>query len=107
MNAASWVRALHIALVAFVVLAPLVPDLWPLHALLVPLLWLHWATNEDACALTELEKRLRGVDEAGSFVHSVVGPVFRMGESDWGRVCWGVSAAAWALTLARLATRSR
>ena len=108
MNAAWAVRVLHVALVAFVVLAPLVPRLLPLHAALVPLLWLHWATNEDTCALTELEKRLRGVDEGDSFVHAVVGPVFRVQDSAVRRACWAVSAAAWAVTLARLwATRSR
>lgn len=109
MDAAFWVRVLHTALVALVVLGPLVNNLLTLHAVLVPFLWLHWVTNEDACALTELEKRLRGVDDTGTFVHSVVGPVFRAGRSDaaWSRACWVVSAAAWVVTMVRLTTTSR
>lgn len=103
-------RAVHLAWAAFVALAPaLTSDRSVLlaHAVMVPALWLHWVTNEDTCALTELEKWARGVDDDSSFVHSVVSPVFRLSEPTLRRVSWAVSVAAWAWTMAQLTTRSR
>ncbi len=97
------VRALHIVLVAFVVAAPFSDDPAVLraHIWLVPFLWIHWALNNDACALTVLECRLRGVPVEKSFVHGVVSPVYKISDRQAKGVAWVASIAAWCVALWR------
>lgn len=59
--AADLVRSVHLALVAFVALGCLLPRpylRW--HLLAFPLLLIHWRTNHNRCAATQLEYWLRG-----------------------------------------------
>ena len=103
--AAAAVGALHLALVAFMLLAPFSANRSVLvaHFVAAPFLWLHWALNEDTCALTALEKALRGVDDDGSFVHAVVSPVFKIRDADARVASWYASLALWLVTAVRLA----
>lgn len=102
---AALVGALHLALVAFVVWAPFSGSdaALALHFFLVPFLWLHWALNDDTCALTLLESRLRGVDASESFVHRVVSPVYKIRDEHARLVAWGASAGLWLVTATRVA----
>ena len=101
----GWViRALHWAYVAFVVLAPLSNNraALVLHALTTPVVWAHWILNDDRCALTLLEKAVRGVDDDASFFHALVSPVFRVADGDVRAACWGASVALWLVTVHKL-----
>lgn len=105
--AADLVWLLHCCLVCFMVWAPL---RGPATALLLAeagycLLFLHWLTNRDVCALTLLEQHLRGVEKAESFVHSVVGPVYGITATDVGRLVWAVSLLLFGVGLVRLYKR--
>ena len=75
---AKTIRVLHLAFVAFVVLAPFspTPHLWFVHMTVVPSLLVHWLLNSDECALTMLEMRVRGVSKSTSFMGQLVGPVY-------------------------------
>ena len=42
------------------------PQSWWITLLLVPMIKLHWKTNDNMCALTSLEHRLRGEENAGT-----------------------------------------
>jgi hypothetical protein len=102
--AATLVCALHWLFVAFMVVAPFTssrPAL-VLHAIVTPFLWVHWALNDDTCALTLLEKRLRGVDDGDSFFHAVVSPVYKIRDGDVRALCWAASALLWAVTLTKV-----
>lgn len=101
----AWViRAMHVAYVAFVALAPFSGNraALVLHALTTPVVWLHWILNDDRCALTVLEKAVRGVDDDASFFHALVSPVFRVEDGDVRAACWVVSIALWAVTVNQL-----
>lgn len=104
MAAADVVRCLHLALVCFMVWAPLFSgaEVLLLAEAGYVLLFVHWLLNNDACALTMLEQRLRGVEKAESFVQSVVQPVYAAGGSGYGRAVWGVSLVLFGVGLWRL-----
>lgn len=105
---AGWIiRALHVAFVAFVALAPFSRNAraLALHYVMVPLLWAHWATNDDSCALTLLETKVRGVETDRSFFHALVGPVYRVSDASLRTACWVASAALWAITASKVSPR--
>lgn len=102
--AAEAVRALHMALIGFMLWAPLFagPEVLLLAESGYVLLFVHWVLNNDACALTMLEQRLRGVDKGQSFVQSVVQPFYDAGGSAYGRAVWAVSLLLFAVGLWRM-----
>lgn len=70
-------RFLHLAILLFVLLGWLAPwrNILLLHAAFVPLMILHWKTNNDTCCLTSVEQQLRGShreNTAGSFIKSIL-----------------------------------
>lgn len=105
--AATVIRGLHLLLVAFVVCAPFTSSrpLLVLHALTIPFLWLHWVLNDDTCALTVLESRLRGVRGESTFAHALVAPVYALPDGATRVACWLATAGLWALTLRKVGWR--
>lgn len=55
------ITALHIFFVLFVMLTPFIDSnyLLFLHAILIPFLIIHWICNDNTCALTLIERKLR------------------------------------------------
>lgn len=104
-TAASWIiTALHLAYVAFVAWAPFSGHrgAMVLHALTTPMLWVHWLLNDDQCALTLLEKAVRGVEDDRSFFHALVSPVYKVRDADLRVACWAASVALWLVCVSRL-----
>ena len=101
--AATVVYALHAALVLWVVLTPLFggQDALRMHVVLLPFLWLHWVTNQDVCALTLLERGLRGVDNDHSFLHSIVSPVYKLHSRHVKLGVWYCSILLWGLAASK------
>ena len=97
-----WV--LHVLLVAFVAFAPFSSERWALvlHFVTVPFLWIHWLMNDDTCALTVLEKAVRGVDDSHSFFYNLVSPVYKVTDDTVRSWCWGLSIALWSLTASKV-----
>ena len=82
---ANFIRFLHILLMVFLLLTPFSNNIYLLKIslLLIPFLMLHWITNNDTCALTEIEKYLRGTSYSyDTFIGSLVGPVFMLDNID-------------------------
>lgn len=105
---ATIVRIAHLSFVAWMIYAPFSNDRHVLlaHAVVCPFLVLHWITNSDGgCALTLLEKKLRGVDDDRSFVHSIVAPIYVIKDSTLKKIVLGVTLVLWAITLAKLTSR--
>lgn len=105
MNAAAaviWI--LHALFLAFVIAAPFSSheSLLFFHVLVVPLVWVHWLANDDACVLTTLEASARGVDAGETFTQRLVGPVYTLEPGQAGTMAWIGSAALWALAAARV-----
>ena len=72
------------------------------HVLVTPFLWLHWLLNDDTCALTILEKRLRGCDDGSSFVYNLVSPVYKVRDADMRAWCWVSSVVLWLVSLSQV-----
>ena len=96
---------LHLCFVAWMAAAPFLGDALVLgvYAVLAPALWLHWALNDDTCALTLLECRLRGVSADQSFFSALVSPIYAAPEGLVGALVWAASIALWCVAVARLA----
>ena len=102
--AASAICILHALFLAFVVLTPFTSNesLLFFHALLVPLVWVHWLANDDTCVLTTLEANARGVDAGDTFVQQVVGPVYTLEPGHAGMIAWIGSAALWSVSVSKV-----
>lgn len=48
-----------------------------MHALTIPFVMLHWATNQTVCALTEMEKLVSGKKEDETFFGQVFSPIYK------------------------------
>lgn len=97
---ADGVRLAHWAFAILNVIAPFTASeaLWRYHAITMPFLYLHWITNDDTCALTLLESKLRGVPSSDSLFHQVVAPVYNF---DAGVFVWVVSIGLWIVSMVR------
>ena len=100
-----WV--LHIVFVAWVVLVPFTNNepMLVLHLIVMPFLWFHWMLGDDTCALTMMERHLRGVPSEDSFFHNLVSPVYKIRDQDVRTVSKVASVALWLLTLRKVMKR--
>jgi hypothetical protein len=99
--------ALHLLFVAWVVAVPFTNNepMLVLHLFVVPFLWFHWLLNDDTCALTLMERHLRGVSAEDSFFHALVSPVYKIQDGDVRAVSKAASAALWLITLSKVMRR--
>jgi hypothetical protein len=108
---------IHFLVVLFIGLVPFIGNEYflGLHLLIVPFIMLHWLTNQTVCALTELEKLVRGGGETifgqifepiyknESFIGRFMKPVYEFKDEDEEtRVVWSVLTGLWVITLVRL-----
>jgi len=75
---------LHLIFVLFVILVPFIGSNYTLliHIIIVPVMILHWYTNDNNCALTVMEKKIRkniyGYDPkpVECFTFNIISPVY-------------------------------
>lgn len=101
---ADFIWVLHLAFMAFNVIAPFTESrlLLTYHAIFMPFLYMHWITNDDTCALTLLERKLRGVPSSESFFHKLVSPVYKFQSLNVNVLVWTLSYVLWVITMVRL-----
>jgi hypothetical protein len=107
----------HFLVVLFIVLVPFFGSEYflTLHLVIIPFIMVHWLTNQTVCALTELEKLVRGGNETifgqifepiykdESFIGRFMRPVYEFKDEDEEmRVVWSVLTGLWVITLLRL-----
>ena len=87
--AAWFVWLIHMVLMMWMIGGAFLPYVWAWWSIviLVPILEIHWATNDNRCILSDLEVILRGPDSGrekgdGVFIRNVVEKAFRMHPSD-------------------------
>jgi hypothetical protein len=114
------IQFIHVLVVCFIVFVPFFGGdyLLSLHFIIVPFLMLHWITNQSVCALTEIEKLVRGGCESkDTFFGQVMDPIYKS-ESFLGRLAapfytfedgetetlavWVVLSSLWLITLCKL-----
>lgn len=100
--------ALHILLVLFLILIPftnIIPLVF-LHAVIIPFILLHWVINDNTCALTLLEFKIREtinggpVDRSQCFMARLMDPIYDFKKNNHNRryflyitmlLLWGIS----------------
>jgi hypothetical protein len=98
---ANVIKVLHIIFIIWVVVTPFTNNepMLVLHLFVVPFMQIHWATNQDTCALTLMERHLRGVSSDESFFHNLVSPVYKIQDQQLRPVIWAASLGLWLVTL--------
>ena len=82
------IQIIHILVILFIFLTPLFESeyMLTLHMVLIPFIMLHWLTNQTVCALTEIEKMVRGeASDEGTFFGKLMTPIYKS-ESFIGRL---------------------
>lgn len=102
MIVAKLVTLVHAAFIAFVVLVPLLSKneyLLTYHFVIVPMLMVHWLTNNNVCALTQLEAFASGVKDTNeTFLGKFINPVYDVKDE----VVWMITGFLWLLTALKL-----
>jgi len=75
---ADLIFLVHVAVVAFVVLAPFLATGATLvfAAFAIFCILLHWKLNDSTCCLSLLESKIRGVEKGGTFMNRLVEPIY-------------------------------
>jgi len=104
---------MHFIFVLFVVLVPFVGNNYflILHSVVVPFMMAHWYMNDNNCALTLMEKKLRKVinngqepDPADCFTYNLIAPVydFKKNYAEFSILIYGITIALWFYSIYRL-----
>lgn len=95
---ADIVHVVHYIVVAYIVLPPLLTSnqtVLTVHLFVLAAVMIHWATNNDKCWLTQLEKKLRNQPESNT---SLVGTKCNLSD----RSMWMILIGLMALTCWKL-----
>ena len=100
---ATVVYVCHFVLITYILVTPIFAPWFflPGHIGLCWLLMGHWLTNNNTCAWTTLEAKLRGVPVKSSFLYSIIGPAFEQGRFSFGQndVEDAITVVVWILTI--------
>lgn len=114
------IQVIHILVRIFIVATPFLGSeyLLTLHLMIIPFIMLHWLTNQTVCALTELEKIVRGgcldtetffgqimipIYKNESFVGRILAPFYEIKDKDTEKkVVWAGLGLLWLITCIRL-----
>jgi hypothetical protein len=108
---------MHFVFVMFVILTPFIGNNYflLLHTMIVPFMMAHWYTNDNNCALTLMEKKIRmnlygtEPDPNDCFTYNLIAPVydFKKNNGDMSTIIYIATIALWGYTLIRLYTNYR
>jgi len=108
---------LHFIFVLFVVLTPFIGNNYflILHAIIIPFMMAHWYTNDNNCALTMMEKKIRlhiygeVPDPNDCFTYNLIAPVydFKKNNADMSNIIYLITFALWGYSLIRLVNNYR
>ena len=114
------IQVIHIIIRIFIVVTPFLGGeyLLTIHFLVIPFIMLHWLTNQTVCALTEMEKIVRGgcldtetffgqimipIYKNESFVGTIISPFYEIKDKDTEKkAVWIGLTFLWLVTFARL-----
>jgi hypothetical protein len=97
---------IHYLLIVFIIGTPFMGSEYfmTLHIVIIPFIMLHWITNQSVCALTEMEKLLKGeTDDDKTFFGQVVGPVYKFRtQGDENTFLWTLLIGLWLISVYKL-----
>lgn len=104
---ANVVWLLHVLFVLWVVITPFTSSHQALlmHLILLPFIFVHWILNDDTCALTLAEMKLRGLDPdqcSESFFFNLVSPIYKIRDESVRSLAWALAVGLWLVTAYRV-----
>jgi hypothetical protein len=95
---------LHLVLFLIILVIPFTNNKRHLevYTIMIPFIWLHWMTNDDTCALTQLEMALTKKEKHETFFGRLVSPVYKMNEEDANKFWISVMFFLWLFVQWRL-----
>lgn len=114
------IQIIHILIRIFIVATPFIGNeyLLTIHLLIIPFIMLHWFTNQTVCALTELERIVRGgcldtetffgqimipIYKNESFVGRIISPFYEIKDKETEKkAVWAGLTFLWLITFMRL-----
>lgn len=96
--------ALHVAVFILGLIIPFSSNReWlSLYSLLIPFLLLHWALNDDTCALTQLEVAVSGRPKERTFIGRFIGPIYNLPDDQLGKLVKCIFFVMWLVVQYRL-----
>jgi hypothetical protein len=65
------------------------------YSILIPILFLHWALNDDTCFLTNLEQIMTDEPKERTFMGRLVGPIYNLSDDHIGKLIKMILFALW------------
>lgn len=65
------------------------------YSFIIPILFFHWAMNDDTCFLTNVEEYLTEQPKDRTFVGRVVGPIYNMSDDAIGKFIKSILFSLW------------
>jgi len=95
---------IHLLLFISMLVIPFLKNtqLLEMYSLLVPFIFYHWSVNDDTCALTQMEMYVTGNDKEETFFGRIMGPIYKMEDTDANKLLKTVMFALWMLVQYRL-----
>ena len=108
------IMVLHFIFLLFVILTPFVGNNYflLLHGIMVPFMMAHWYSNDNTCALTLMENKIRKIlygidpDPNDCFTYNLIAPVyeFKKNNNDISSMIYIITIVLWGFTVLRLYT---
>lgn len=88
---------IHIMILLVGILIPFIGNGKQLESFsfIIPILFFHWAMNDDTCFLTQVEEYLTEQPKERTFVGRVVGPIYNMSDDVIGKLIKSVLFSLW------------
>lgn len=99
------VTTIHYLVLAFVLITPFTNNiqLLILYSVFIPFLYLHWLTNNNVCALTTLERMIKGNNKQ-CFTCDIINPIFNfhMDYDEYSRYTYLITGFLWIIVILKL-----
>jgi hypothetical protein len=95
---------IHLVLFIAMLVIPFLKNtqLLEMYSLLVPFIFYHWSVNDDTCALTQMEMYVTGNSKEETFFGRIMGPIYKMEDTDANNLLKTVMFGLWMLVQYRL-----
>jgi hypothetical protein len=95
---------IHLIFLIGIIIVPFTNDRRNLefYSMIIPFIFYHWSVNDDTCALTQAEMYITGVEKEKTFMGRVVGPVYKMDDTEVNKLTKTLFFALWAFVGYRL-----
>ena len=101
MNIIFWI---HLVFLIGILVVPFTNDRRNLefYSILIPFLFYHWSVNDDTCALTQMEMVVTGNSKDETFFGRIMGPIYKMDDTDANKFLKSIFFFLWLLVQYRL-----